>query len=52
MTVKAGKNLVAYCGLYCGDCYLRKKEIADMAQALLKKFRAVKFEKWAKALGA
>ncbi|MEO0119643.1 MAG: hypothetical protein ABIK60_03820 [candidate division WOR-3 bacterium] len=31
------KNLVAYCGLYCGDCFFYKTEIVDLAKNLRKK---------------
>ena len=37
------KNLVAYCGLYCGDCFLYKGEIADLARDLRKRLREAKF---------
>lgn len=36
------KNLVAYCGLYCGDCFFYKGEIADLARDLRKKLREAK----------
>ncbi len=36
------KNLVAYCGLYCGDCFFYQGEIADLARDLRKKLREVK----------
>ncbi|MDI6886790.1 MAG: DUF3795 domain-containing protein [archaeon] len=38
------KNLVAYCGLYCGDCFFYKGEIADLARDLRKKLREAKLE--------
>ncbi len=37
------RNLVAYCGLYCGDCFNYKGEIADLARDLRKKLREEKF---------
>jgi len=37
-------NLVAYCGLCCGDCFNRKGEIADLARDLRKKLRENKFD--------
>ena len=43
--MKASKNLVAYCGLYCGECLFHKGEIADMARDLRKKLREAKFDK-------
>ena len=33
---KQDKNLVAYCGLYCGDCPMYKGKIADLARDLRK----------------
>jgi hypothetical protein len=29
-------NLVAYCGLYCGDCFSHKEKVADLARDLRK----------------
>ena len=39
------KDLVAYCGLYCGDCFGHKGKIADLARDLRKELRQAKFEK-------
>lgn len=39
------KNLVAYCGLYCGDCFFYKGEIANLAKNLRKKLREAKLGK-------
>jgi gamma-glutamyltranspeptidase len=36
------KSLIAYCGLYCGDCFFYKGEIADLARDLRKKLREAK----------
>ena len=44
------KDLIAYCGLYCGDCFSYKGEIADMARDLRKKLRQEKFERIAEGL--
>jgi hypothetical protein len=38
------RNLVAYCGLYCGDCYRYKGKIADLARDLRKELRQEKFD--------
>ncbi len=47
----AGKNdLVAYCGLYCGDCFGYQGKIADLARDLRKELRAYKFDKTAETL--
>jgi hypothetical protein len=47
---KPDARLVGYCGLYCGDCLMRKGEVADLARDLRKKLREVKFERFARAL--
>jgi len=44
------RNLVAYCGLYCGDCVNYKGEVADMARDLRKKLREAKFDRVAQGL--
>ncbi len=41
------KDLVAYCGLYCGDCFGHQGVIADLARDLREELRASKFEKTA-----
>lgn len=48
--MKEDKNLIAYCGLYCGDCYMYQGKIADLARDLRKELRQVKFEKSAELL--
>jgi hypothetical protein len=42
--------LVAYCGLYCGDCPMHRGKIADMARDLRKELRQSKFDKTAEDL--
>ena len=37
------KDLIAYCGLYCGDCYQYKGKMADLARDLRKEMRQAKF---------
>ena len=44
------KNLVAYCGLYCGDCFAHKGKIADLARDLRKELRQSRFDKTAESL--
>ncbi len=39
------KELVCYCGLYCGDCNSYKGKIADLARDLRKELRQANFEK-------
>ncbi len=38
------RDLIGYCGLYCGDCFNYKGEIADLARDLRKKLREAKFD--------
>ena len=44
------KDLIAYCGLYCGDCFIYKGKIADLARDLRKELRQAKFEKHAEPM--
>ena len=41
------KELIAYCGLYCGDCFGYKGIVADLARDLRKELRSSKFDKFA-----
>ena len=41
------RNLIAYCGLYCGDCFGHKGKVADLARDLRKELRQARFEKTA-----
>lgn len=43
-------DLVAYCGLYCNDCFAHQGKIADLARDLRKELRQSRFEKTAEAL--
>lgn len=43
-------GLLAYCGLYCGDCLMHKGEVADLARDLRHKLREARFERVAKGL--
>lgn len=47
---KEDKNLIAYCGLYCGDCPIHRGKIADLARDLRKELRQSRFDKTAEAL--
>jgi hypothetical protein len=38
---------IAYCGLYCGDCFGHTQKIADLARDLRKEFRDNRFDKLA-----
>ncbi len=46
------KELIAYCGLYCGDCYNHMGKIADLARDLRKELRQANFEKEAALMSA
>jgi hypothetical protein len=41
------RNLIAYCGLYCGDCFIYQGKIADLARDLRKELRTTKFHRFA-----
>ena len=43
-------SLISYCGLYCGDCFIRVRKIADLAKQLSNELKECKFEKHAKGL--
>lgn len=47
-TIKDSQNLIAYCGLYCGDCHGYKQNIQDLSRDLRKELRMSKYEKFAK----
>ena len=44
------KDLIAYCGLSCGDCFGYQGKLADLARDLRKELRQAKFEKTAEAM--
>jgi len=44
------KDLIAYCGLYCGDCFGYRQNIADLARDLRKELRQSRFAKTAESL--
>ena len=50
MVELSDKNLIAYCGLYCGDCFNHKGKIADMARDLRKELRQAKFDQVSQGL--
>ena len=45
-----GKNLIAYCGLYCGGCFGYKGVIADLARDLRKELRQANFARTAELM--
>ena len=44
------KDLIAYCGLYCGDCFAHRGKIADLARDLRKELRQAKFDRIVESL--
>ena len=44
------RDLVAYCGLYCGDCFSYQGKVADLARDLRKELRQARFDKTAEFL--
>lgn len=44
------EDLIAYCGLYCGDCFGYKGKVADLARDLRKELRQAKFEEAVKGI--
>ena len=50
VTGEKDENLIAYCGIYCGDCFAYKGKIADLARDLRKELRQEKFAKTAESL--
>ncbi len=47
---KLKKDVVAYCGLCCADCFAREGTVADLARDLRKELRRVRFDLSAEAL--
>jgi len=47
---KDNKNLIAYCGLYCGECPVYEGKIADLARELRKEFRKAKSKEIAQSI--
>lgn len=45
-----GENQIAYCGLYCGDCFSYKGRIPDLAKDLRKELRQEKFDRVAEGI--
>lgn len=44
------KKLVAYCGLYCGDCFAHHGRISNLARDLKKELRQARLDKTAEFL--
>ena len=43
---EGNENLIAYCGLYCGDCHGYQQKIPDLARDLRKELRQLKYKKF------
>jgi len=43
-------SLIAYCGLYCGDCHGFSGKIPDLARDLRKELRKMRYDKFAEFL--
>jgi hypothetical protein len=41
------ENLIAYCGLYCGDCHGYTGKVPDLARDLRKELRQIHYDKFA-----
>ena len=46
--VKDKKKMIAFCGLYCGDCHGYKGVIPDLARDLRRELRRSKYDRFAK----
>jgi len=44
------RDLIAYCGLYCGDCFYHEGKVADLARDLRNELRLAKFDRTAESL--
>ncbi len=44
------EQLIGYCGLYCGDCFVHSGVIADLSRDLRKELRSARFDRTAEAL--
>ena len=47
---EANRELVAYCGLYCGDCFSYQGKIADLSRDLRKELRQARFDRVAEGM--
>jgi phytoene dehydrogenase-like protein len=43
--IEEDRSLIAYCGLYCGDCFSHKEKVADLARDLRKTCEKLDFLK-------
>lgn len=45
--IEINEELIAYCGLYCGDCHGYQQRVPDLARDLRKELRQTKYKKFA-----
>ena len=45
--IEQNEELIAYCGLYCGDCHGYQQRVPDLARDLRKELRQTKYRKFA-----
>jgi len=50
--IEESEDLVAYCGLYCGDCHGYTGRIADLARDLRKEIRQTRYDLFAKEMAS
>jgi hypothetical protein len=43
------KDLIAYCGIYCGECFIHQGRVADLSRDLRKEMRTYRLDQAAKA---
>ena len=48
--MKNKQDMIAYCGLYCADCFMHKGTIADLARDLRKELRKNKMDRFARLI--
>jgi hypothetical protein len=47
--VTENKDKIAYCGIYCGDCFIGQGKVADLARDLRKELRKYRVDKMAES---
>ncbi len=47
---QSSEDLIAYCGLYCGECFGHEGKIANLARDLRKELRGARFDKISEAI--
>ena len=52
LLTEESEDLVAYCGLYCGDCHGFTGCVADLARDLRKELRKIRYDLFAKEMAS